>query len=49
METLVQLSHKKPDTHLEVALDFENESLEQSLADVESRVKSREKAKVTYR
>ena len=49
METLVQLSHKKPDTHLEVALDFEDETLEQSLVDVESRVKSRERVKVTYK
>ncbi|MBQ8291561.1 MAG: 23S rRNA (uracil(1939)-C(5))-methyltransferase RlmD, partial [Clostridia bacterium] len=48
VETLVQLSHKKPDTHLEVALDFEDETLEQSLVDVESRVKSRERVKVTY-
>ena len=49
VETLVQLSHKKPDTHLEVALDFEDETLEQSLVDVESRVKSRERVKVTYK
>ena len=49
VETLVVLSHKKPDTHLEVALDFEDKALEQSLADVESRVKSRERVKVTYK
>ena len=49
VETLVQLSYKKPDTHLEVALDFENEGLEQSFADVETRVKSGERAKVDYK
>ena len=41
VETLVQLSHKKPDTNLEVALDFEDEGVEQSLAELETLVKSR--------
>ena len=38
VETLVQLSHKKPDTNLEVALDFEDEGVEQSLAELETLV-----------
>ena len=49
METLVQLSHKKPDTNLEVALDFEDEGVEQSLAELETLVKSRESVRVTYK
>ena len=49
VETLVQLSHKKPDTQLEVALDFEDKGVEQSLAELESRVKSKESVKVTYK
>jgi 23S rRNA (uracil1939-C5)-methyltransferase len=49
VETLVQLSHKKPDTNLEVALDFEDEGVEQSLAELETLVKSRESVRVTYK
>ena len=49
VETLVQLSHKKPDTSLEVALDFEDEGIEQSLAELETLVKSRESVRVTYK
>ena len=41
VETLVVLSHKKPDTNLEVALDFENSEVESSLVDLETRVKSK--------
>jgi hypothetical protein len=41
VETLVQLSHKKLDTSLEVALDFENSEVESSLVDLENRVKSK--------
>ena len=41
VETLVQLLHKKPDTHLEVALDFENSEVERSLVDLENCVKSK--------
>ena len=49
VETLVQLSHKKPATNLEVALDFENSEVESSLVDLETRVKSKETVKVTYK
>ena len=49
VETLVQLSHKKPDTNLEVALDFENSEVESSLVDLETRVKSKETIRVTYK
>ncbi len=35
VETLVQLSHKKPATNLEVALDFESSEVENSLVDLE--------------
>jgi hypothetical protein len=41
VETLVQLSHKKAATNLEVALDFENSEIESSLVDLENRVKSK--------
>ena len=41
VETLVVLSHKKPDTNLEVALDFENSEVESSLVDLETRLKSK--------
>ena len=49
VETLVVLSHKKPATNLEVALDFENSEVESSLVDLETRVKSKETVKVTYK
>ena len=42
VETLVVLSHKKPTTNLEVALDFENSEIKKSLVDLETRVKSKE-------
>lgn len=48
VETLVVLSHKKPDSHIEVKIDFDNTSLDKS-AIAERAEKRKPKDKPTYK
>ena len=48
VETLVVLSHKKPDSHIEVKIDFDNTSLDKS-AIAERAAKRKPKDKPTYK
>ena len=47
-ETLVVLSHKKPDSHLEVKIDFDNTSLDKT-AIAERAEKRKPQEKTTYK
>ena len=50
VETLVVLSHKKPDGHISVNVEFGEEEGQVSLKDIEKRAKEREpKKKTTYK
>ena len=50
VETLVVLSHKKPDGHISVNVEFGEEEGQVSLKDIEKRAKEREpKKKITYK
>ena len=48
VETLVVLSHKKPDSHLEVKIDFDNTSLDKT-AIAERAEKRKPQEKTTYK
>lgn len=48
VETLVVLSHKKPDSHLEVKIDFDNTSLDKT-AISERAEKRKPQEKTTYK
>ena len=48
VETLVVLSHKKPDSHLEVKIDFDNTSLDK-MAISERAEKRKPQEKTTYK